>query len=1521
MALVSGPSPYIGKKVETWAFDPGYGAYTAPDSPDVTPSQYGPGPVSSLLDPADLKAITKHATPYSAMRPTTSWADVVDSSVRAQQKREQGVAGQPQANGRPEQPNPEQAQNPEQDLQKQQASQRAAAARAKIQQAQRVRQAAEQAHNVAQDKVGAADLQVKTASDKVKQAQNDLDDWDDDNPDKDPPDDLQEAMDSAQQMLETAQKARESAAAEEQQANAALQEAVQGEDAATKEFQQAEQEQQTAEQTAEQAQQQQDQAAQSQQAEGPYGGNAPSDEQSNPEQGVAGEQAPGQPPSAEPGQPEQQDPISRVLAQVKAQGGNAEALLDAVAAEAWRKESGRAAPNWLDPNEVKAYDDYRANWKGAYRAGQDVPLAGDLRNAANQKQGAPAQPQGAPQSSAPTQPAPFDPSQPVTPSNQPPANPNLIGGLDRPPLAGPGAVSSQPGTASSPGAGPQPGATPGAPTAGGAKPGLPGAPPAPGATPPSGPQLEQANQTLAAAQARDAELRKALDSANSAADAAQKKMEAAQETAKKLSNELSSGVGSPEYRQYSLTPALNQAQGAVSDAAQQLASARARAAQTQQMLATSQQSIASAQNLVKLASVPPPGAGPAAATAQAAGDSAQAGQLLNTMLAKATPEQQQRILADIATGGPAGTEVLRQIATQAWYKQLAAQGQTAAPGGPPKDYIESWMGMYRANQTGAPLIAAVKAELARRGLNGNQAGAPPAAGAPASGPAAAVLTRPEMLRMTPQERTMYDQWVQAGGSGRWEDFQQHAVAVGAPQPGNRRVYTDPRDAGVLPPSQGAGPAGSVVQSGVPATDPRAAGYIAARRQAGDTRSDAELEAEFHADTAPMPATNTSGPTQSVLDSSQVARLPGAGQADAQSGLTLIARNETEPMVVGEDGTARPMSSVKVYPPQLPPEQRGLWDEWRRAGGSGNWEQFQAHARAVGAGEIGPARISDPRDAGGTTAGQVRPVYPVADNPDSSSEGGPMSGPLGTFTPPPAPRPRTITSPAPLPSETPSPLPAGAPRPPTAPGAMPSALAVEVGAGPESVDPIAVSARSAGIQDDAGQANVANGIAAWARGDQAGAWAEDHIDNAAKLAWYLQAGKAAGARPDDAPADYIAAWKTQWLAGSEDAPLQAELNSALQKWGLQGAGHPPGSSGYDWRSVYGQNGERLAPRQLTGNDCGPTAAVAFGRAVGLDPDQRKVFEWAKAHGYHDGEQFQGTGAMQRMLSDMGIKSDVGAVDWGRIDQELAAGRPVMVSGPGHYWLISGKDPQSGAYYTGQTGEVVREGSWEKPGQFRYGGGVNQAVYLVDTNNPAGSAMVQGGAATVVAPTVAASVRTPSSPAAPPAAAQPVPVAENYDQVKALFESGQIPTVNPGALPADQRSPEGQAAWAKAWAPTLEELSKRTGIDSGVLFGLITSESGWGTQMQGNNVMGLMAGPGQRMQFNNPTESILYAVQMWSNPAANNGRYQAVWANRRDANAFVNALANSGYADPAVDNISSWSNILLSNARVYNRAMGR
>jgi hypothetical protein len=81
----------------------------------------------------------------------------------------------------------------------------------------------------------------------------------------------------------------------------------------------------------------------------------------------------------------------------------------------------------------------------------------------------------------------------------------------------------------------------------------------------------------------------------------------------------------------------------------------------------------------------------------------------------------------------------------------------------------------------------------------------------------------------------------------------------------------------------------------------------------------------------------------------------------------------------------------------------------------------------------------------------------------------------------------------------------------------------------------------------------------------------------------------------------------------------------------------------------------------------------------------------------------------------VPIDAQGQNWNRIDQELAEGRPVTLSSPGHYWVISAKDPNTGKYYAGAT-TLQKNPEWMARGGFVYGGPVNTAIFARGDVNP-------------------------------------------------------------------------------------------------------------------------------------------------------------------------------------------------------------
>lgn len=220
------------------------------------------------------------------------------------------------------------------------------------------------------------------------------------------------------------------------------------------------------------------------------------------------------------------------------------------------------------------------------------------------------------------------------------------------------------------------------------------------------------------------------------------------------------------------------------------------------------------------------------------------------------------------------------------------------------------------------------------------------------------------------------------------------------------------------------------------------------------------------------------------------------------------------------------------------------------------------------------------------------------------------------------------------------------------------------------------------------AHLAHALGAMTRGDKSGLWARPYLENIARQAYEREYGEG------EMSPSYLDSWVDAWSGGDQDIPLARELNAQLGEHGVRS---PQQGGVYDWHQAYGP--DKLAPPQLGPNDCGVTASLALMRAVGLDGDQAAMFRDAQARGAHNGSEWAGPGSMPGYLKSFGVNAHTEPMNWQRIDQELAAGRPVVVSTRAHYFVISGKDERG--YNMGSTGEKVGGGThWSQADLNRY-----------------------------------------------------------------------------------------------------------------------------------------------------------------------------------------------------------------------------
>lgn len=114
-------------------------------------------------------------------------------------------------------------------------------------------------------------------------------------------------------------------------------------------------------------------------------------------------------------------------------------------------------------------------------------------------------------------------------------------------------------------------------------------------------------------------------------------------------------------------------------------------------------------------------------------------------------------------------------------------------------------------------------------------------------------------------------------------------------------------------------------------------------------------------------------------------------------------------------------------------------------------------------------------------------------------------------------------------------------------------------------------------------------------------------------------------------------------------------------------------------------------------CGPYAAVLFAQATGKNPSLAEAKQLATAVGWTAARGMGGTGNFMSLLGKMGIQAVRQAATSENINAALAAGNPIALSTPRHYFVGSGGTAQGGIN-VGATGSVMS----------RYGGTANMTL---------------------------------------------------------------------------------------------------------------------------------------------------------------------------------------------------------------------
>lgn len=138
-------------------------------------------------------------------------------------------------------------------------------------------------------------------------------------------------------------------------------------------------------------------------------------------------------------------------------------------------------------------------------------------------------------------------------------------------------------------------------------------------------------------------------------------------------------------------------------------------------------------------------------------------------------------------------------------------------------------------------------------------------------------------------------------------------------------------------------------------------------------------------------------------------------------------------------------------------------------------------------------------------------------------------------------------------------------------------------------------------------------------------------------------------------------------------------------------------------------------------CGPYAAIAFMKAVGRPPTPQEALQMARQVGWTRSGGMAGIGSEVQLVNNLlaqqgieGIRAAQEAATPANIQSALAAGSPVGISTPKHYFVGTGFDPASGNIDVGATGTVLPGGKTQMTlGEIAaLGGGIQGLIRLYD-----------------------------------------------------------------------------------------------------------------------------------------------------------------------------------------------------------------
>lgn len=223
---------------------------------------------------------------------------------------------------------------------------------------------------------------------------------------------------------------------------------------------------------------------------------------------------------------------------------------------------------------------------------------------------------------------------------------------------------------------------------------------------------------------------------------------------------------------------------------------------------------------------------------------------------------------------------------------------------------------------------------------------------------------------------------------------------------------------------------------------------------------------------------------------------------------------------------------------------------------------------------------------------------------------------------------------------------------------------------------------------------------------------------------LSAALAAGGWIVNEPGFPVSTWQTNVASGANYWANIVGQTPAVQRMGSNGPPSNPTASLASLRAV------NQFDMGLTWADaeaaCGPAALMTFWAATGRTPDAQEAMTLARASGWTRGGGMNGVGNFMAMLGRAGINAALDTTpSEAEIQQSLAAGHPVALSTPGHYFAATAYDPATGKYNVGGSGAALRQGSeWMSLDQMQaLMGPLNGVVTLLDSVAPAANGAAQ------------------------------------------------------------------------------------------------------------------------------------------------------------------------------------------------------